>query len=714
MIDVVTVGAGGGSIAWISPEGTLKVGPQSAGADPGPICYGRGGDRADDHRRARGARPDPAAPARRRGAARRGDLRRAGHRRAGRPARPRPSSACATGVLEISRVEPGQRAAAGHRQARPRRPRLHDGDVRRVRLAAGLPAGRHPRPRRRCSCRSTRATCRRTACSRSTSATTTCRPPSPRRPRSTSTAVAGRRTTGWPARPTRRWRARASPRRSGCSCAPRTCATSGRPTRCASTCPAARSTRALLATVAEPFHDEHRALYGYDFRDDAAAGGRVGEPPGDRRRPDPQAVAARGRRRATAREAARTGTRPVCFDDWVDADDLRPRAARRGRRRRRARRCSRSSARRCRCTPGSPRRVDGFGNLVIREARPMTRAVSRARPGTDRRTTVDPVLVEIVEGYLASVEQEVETAIGRTSRSPMIRDAHDYRAGIHDRRLRKLTGRSYSALVHPVVRDYPIETMRPGDVFFHNDVYLSEGGIGHLPDLCVTAPVFHDAATARGRRVRAGLRPPRRHRRRGARVDALARDQRLRGGPDGPADPALGPRACPTRRRCKIMTRNSRMPESLAADLDAECSACLMGARRMAELFERYGREHRRGLLRRDPRQDHRDVPPRDPVEDPGRGVRLGGLRRARRRRRAPAAHAADHADPHGGRRPGRRAAGPRLPRHRSAGQGADQPLRRLRRRQLPRRSGSRRCCATSPTPPSGWPSSTSTRASCR
>jgi N-methylhydantoinase A len=43
MIDVVTVGAGGGSIAWISPEGTLKVGPRSAGADPGPICYAKGG-----------------------------------------------------------------------------------------------------------------------------------------------------------------------------------------------------------------------------------------------------------------------------------------------------------------------------------------------------------------------------------------------------------------------------------------------------------------------------------------------------------------------------------------------------------------------------------------------------------------------------------------------------------------------------------------------
>jgi N-methylhydantoinase A len=43
MIDVVTVGAGGGSVAWVSADGAMKVGPRSAGADPGPLCYGRGG-----------------------------------------------------------------------------------------------------------------------------------------------------------------------------------------------------------------------------------------------------------------------------------------------------------------------------------------------------------------------------------------------------------------------------------------------------------------------------------------------------------------------------------------------------------------------------------------------------------------------------------------------------------------------------------------------
>jgi N-methylhydantoinase A len=42
MLDIHTVGAGGGSIAWIDAGGALKVGPGSAGADPGPACYGRG------------------------------------------------------------------------------------------------------------------------------------------------------------------------------------------------------------------------------------------------------------------------------------------------------------------------------------------------------------------------------------------------------------------------------------------------------------------------------------------------------------------------------------------------------------------------------------------------------------------------------------------------------------------------------------------------
>lgn len=201
--------------------------------------------------------------------------------------------------------------------------------------------------------------------------------------------------------------------------------------------------------------------------------------------------------------------------------------------------------------------------------------------------SIDAILVEIVEGTLASVEMEVETAIARTSRSPMIRDAHDFRAGIHDRKLRKLTGRSYSALVHPIVRDYPLESMRQGDVFFHNDVYQSEGGIGHLPDLCVTVPVFHLGEVV-------------------AFVQAFGHHDDIGGACPGSMPSGatsvfeeglmvppirLWDQGIPNESALKIMTRNSRMPDSLAADLDAECSACLMGAQRLSELFDRYGRE---------------------------------------------------------------------------------------------------------------------------
>lgn len=198
---------------------------------------------------------------------------------------------------------------------------------------------------------------------------------------------------------------------------------------------------------------------------------------------------------------------------------------------------------------------------------------------------VDPIIVEIVEGTLASVEAEVEDAIGRTARSPMIRDQHDFRAGIHDARLRKLTGRSYSALVDPVLRDFPIESMEPGDIYFHNDVYLSEGGIGHLPDLCVTVPVFAEG------QVVAFVQAFGHHDDIGGKVPGSMPSDALSVFEEGLMVPPikLYDKGVANEAALRIMTRNSRLPESLAGDLDAECSACRMGADRLAELFERYG-----------------------------------------------------------------------------------------------------------------------------
>ena len=44
MVDVHTVSAGGGSLAWVDAGGALRVGPESAGAEPGPAAYGQGGE----------------------------------------------------------------------------------------------------------------------------------------------------------------------------------------------------------------------------------------------------------------------------------------------------------------------------------------------------------------------------------------------------------------------------------------------------------------------------------------------------------------------------------------------------------------------------------------------------------------------------------------------------------------------------------------------
>ena len=90
---------------------------------------------------------------------------------------------------------------------------------------------------------------------------------------------------------------------------------------------------------------------------------------------------------------------------------------------------------------------------------PMSATAKLSQPGAAR--DVDPIVLQIVEGTLNSIEAEIEYAIERTARSPMIREAHDYRVGLFDRYCRKLTGRSYSAMPHAVVRDFPPHTMRP-------------------------------------------------------------------------------------------------------------------------------------------------------------------------------------------------------------------------------------------------------------
>ncbi len=209
-----------------------------------------------------------------------------------------------------------------------------------------------------------------------------------------------------------------------------------------------------------------------------------------------------------------------------------------------------------------------------------------AKSSTAQAGAVDPIVLQIVEGTLSSIEAEIEFAIERTARSPMIREAHDYRVGLFDRRCRKLTGRSYSAMPNAVVRDFPTETMRPGDVFLMNDTYLTEGSIGHLPDLCSTVPVFHDGE------VVAFIQAFGHHDDIGGRVPGSMPGTATTVFEEGLAVPPIRLYDAGVRNEAvfTIIRRNTRVPDMLAADLDSEVQACVMGAQRMAGLFARFGR----------------------------------------------------------------------------------------------------------------------------
>ena len=135
MVDVHTVGAGGGSIAWRDAGGALRVGPRSAGAAPGPACYGRGGTRADRDRRQPAARPAAARSS-----------------PGGLELDRRPPQRALAGfdprrVVDGRQRRDAARAAGRLGRARPRPARLRARRLRRRRPAARLRARRRARLR---------------------------------------------------------------------------------------------------------------------------------------------------------------------------------------------------------------------------------------------------------------------------------------------------------------------------------------------------------------------------------------------------------------------------------------------------------------------------------------------------------------------------------------------------------------------------------------
>lgn len=229
--------------------------------------------------------------------------------------------------------------------------------------------------------------------------------------------------------------------------------------------------------------------------------------------------------------------------------------------------------------PGWSGKVHESGALIlIRDA--ATAAVRQA---------FDPVALEVIRHRLDGITNEMQLTLMRTSFSNIVKEGEDCSSAIFS-----AAGEPISlALAHPihmstmipglrsVLDDYPIAQMREGDMFLMNDPY--HGGT-HLPDIILSKPIFAD-----GRVIAFSV--------------SLTHHQDVGGMTPGSVPPNAtdifqeGLRLPPLKfcdagvfneTLLKIFRCNSRMPEEFLGDIDAQVSACSIGARRIKELSEIY------------------------------------------------------------------------------------------------------------------------------
>jgi N-methylhydantoinase B len=201
---------------------------------------------------------------------------------------------------------------------------------------------------------------------------------------------------------------------------------------------------------------------------------------------------------------------------------------------------------------------------------------------------VDPITLEIIRGSLASTIRDMELLMERCAMSPFIKEKKDYFVGVFDTRGRivacHISG-SGPGMLEPILAFYPLESMRPGDVYWFNDPYLSDGAVQHHQDMVFTAPIFHDGslvafATTFGHYqdiggLRAGSISP--HATEIYHEGVLVPPVRI------VREGQLNEEAY------RIFLRNSRLPELVEGDTRAMMASCRLADTRVAELCGRYG-----------------------------------------------------------------------------------------------------------------------------
>jgi N-methylhydantoinase B/oxoprolinase/acetone carboxylase alpha subunit len=210
----------------------------------------------------------------------------------------------------------------------------------------------------------------------------------------------------------------------------------------------------------------------------------------------------------------------------------------------------------------------------------------------DRAEVVDPITAEVIRNKLEGIANEMELTLLKSSFSPIVKEGLDTSASLFTVNAETLA-QACAIPVHlatliptirAMLRKYPLHAMRDGDAYILNDPYC--GGT-HLPDIAIMTPVFH-----RGR------------------VIALSATMTHHGDVGGYSPGSLptnateiyqeGLRIPPLKFRdageynetlVALLRQNSRLPDTLMGDLNAQLAACNVGARRLRELADAYGAE---------------------------------------------------------------------------------------------------------------------------
>ena len=244
--------------------------------------------------------------------------------------------------------------------------------------------------------------------------------------------------------------------------------------------------------------------------------------------------------------------------------------------------------------PGDHARVDSMGGVELRmnlETTPSVQETATNSAEVDGRGSDDPITLAVVEHRLESIAQEMTEAMLRTAMSQILNSSRDFSTAILDGDC-QLVAQGEGIPVHisalPVagaaVRDYFGEDIHDGDLFILNDPYF---GGSHLPDITIIRPVFHQ-----GRLLFYGVN--------------RAHHSDVGGGTHGGYNPGaneifqeglripplkLYDKGVPRNDLLQMLSANVRQSENFLGDLNAQIGSVMLAARRIQDLLAEYGSE---------------------------------------------------------------------------------------------------------------------------